>query len=52
LFEVAFGLLPRQYLPTPEDRYIIREEDDVSEITFVYFGEWAVGFSIFTGEAI
>jgi hypothetical protein len=37
--------MPRQYSPTPDDRYILEEEGDVTEINFVISGEWAVAFN-------
>lgn len=43
-YELSFGFLPRHYLDTPEDRYIIEEESDVTEITFVDNGTWGVCF--------
>jgi len=37
--------MPRQYSATAEDRYILEEEGDVTEINFVISGEWAVAFN-------
>ena len=39
--------MPRNYLPTPEDRYILEEEGDVTEINFVVTGEWAIAFNTY-----
>src|SRR6056300_1507735 len=39
--------MPRQFMPTKDDRYILVEEDDVTEIYFIIKGEWAVGFNNF-----
>ena len=47
-YEVSFGLIPREFLDTPEDRYIYEEENDVTEIYFIMKGEWAVAFDSFT----
>ena len=35
---MAFGFMPRFYLPTADDRYILEEEGDVTEINFVLNG--------------
>jgi len=32
IYEVSFGFIPRQFLSTSWDRYIIEEESDVTEI--------------------
>ena len=45
VYEVAFGFLPRQFKNTPEDRYILEEEGDVTEIYFIMKGEWAIAFN-------
>ena len=46
-YEVAFGFMPRHYQPTEEDRYIIEEEGDVTEITFIVEGNWAIAFNTY-----
>jgi hypothetical protein len=37
-FEVSFGFIPREFLGTPEDRYMYEEEGDVTEIYFITSG--------------
>lgn len=44
VYEVSFGFMPRQFKNCKEDRYIIMEEGDVTEIYFIVNGEWAIGF--------
>jgi hypothetical protein len=39
--------MPRNYHPSPEDRYILEEEGDVTEINFVVKGEWAIAFNTY-----
>jgi len=39
--------MPRHYFPTPDDRYILEEEGDVTEINFVMSGEWAIAFNTY-----
>jgi hypothetical protein len=46
-YQIAFGFMPRQYLPTPDDRYILEEEGDATEINFVTSGEWAIAFNTY-----
>jgi hypothetical protein len=46
-YEVAFGFMPRHYQPTEEDRYMIEEEGDVTEITFIVNGVWAIAFNTY-----
>jgi hypothetical protein len=46
-YEVCFGLMPREYLDDPVDRYILDEEGDCTEITFILSGEWAIAFNSF-----
>lgn len=45
VYEVAFGFIPRQFKDTPEDRYILLEEGDVTEIYFILKGEWAIAYN-------
>jgi len=45
VYEVAFGFMPRCFKDTPEDRYILMEEGDVTEIYFILKGEWAVAYN-------
>jgi hypothetical protein len=40
--------MPREYLDDPQDRYILEEEGDVTEITFLTKGDWAVCFNSYT----
>lgn len=44
---MAFGFQPRLYQPTAEDRYILEEEGDVTEISFILSGEWAIAFNTY-----
>jgi hypothetical protein len=46
-YEIAFGFIPREFLDTPEDRYIYEEEGDVTEIYFIMKGAWCVAFDSF-----
>ena len=45
VYEVAFGFMPRQFKDTEEDRYILMEEGDVTEIYFILKGEWAIAYN-------
>ena len=40
--------MPRFYRGDTDDRYILEEEGDVTEINFVIKGEWGIGFSTHT----
>ena len=44
-YEIAFGFIPREFLDTPEDRYIYEEEGDVTEIYFIMNGNWVIAFN-------
>jgi len=46
-YEVSLGFMPRQFFPTPEDRFIYHEEGDVTEIYFIKKGEWAIAFNTY-----
>jgi hypothetical protein len=46
-YQIAFGFMPRHYSNTPEDRYVLEEEGDVTEITFVTEGNWAIAFNTY-----
>ena len=48
IYNISFGLMPRQYLATPEDRYILEQEGDVTEITFMVSGTYGIAFNIFS----
>ena len=50
LYKVSFGLMPRNYQATPDDRYIIDEEGDVTEITFIVSGNWAIAFDMYISD--
>lgn len=39
--------MPRQFKNTPEDRYLLEEEVDVTEIYFIIKGDWAIAFNSF-----
>ena len=45
VYQVAFGFMPRRFDAVPEDRYILNEEGDVTEIYFIVNGEWAIGYN-------
>jgi len=47
VYEVSFGFMPRQFRNSKEDRYILEEEGDVTEIYFIVNGEWAIGYNSF-----
>ena len=51
-FEVAFGFMPREFLDDPNDRYILEEEGDVTEIYFIMSGHWAVCFDSYTRDSL
>ena len=37
--------MPRRFQANAEDRYILNEEGDVTEIYFILQGEWAIGYN-------
>jgi len=45
IYEVSFGFMPRLFRDTPEDRYLLMEEGDVTEIYFILKGDWAVAYN-------
>ena len=45
VYQVAFGFMPRRFENTPDDRFILNEEGDVTEIYFIVKGEWAIGYN-------
>ena len=45
VYQVAFGFMPRRFEANPEDRFILYEEGDVTEIYFIVQGEWAIGYN-------
>lgn len=45
VYHVAFGFMPRQFAADKDDRYILHEEGDVTEIYFIISGEWAIGYN-------
>jgi len=45
VYEIAFGFMPRLFKNTPEDRYMLEEEGDVTEIYFIMNGEWAIAYN-------
>ena len=51
-YQIAFGFMPREFLDSPGDRYILEEEGDVTEIYFIMKGDWAVCFDSFAGDQI
>jgi hypothetical protein len=42
--------MPREFLDDPNDRYILEEEGDVTEIYFIMAGHWAVCFDSYTKD--
>jgi len=42
--------MPRQFCNTADDRGILREEGDVTEIYFLLKGEWAIGYKSFEND--
>ena len=44
------GFIPRFFDNTAQDRYIIEEEQDVTEIYFIMKGNWAVSFNAFFAD--
>lgn len=48
LYDVAFGLRPRKYDNSEEERLILDEEDEVSEMYFVQEGIIGIGFYLMT----
>lgn len=52
-YEISFGFMPRCYADPEDninDRYIISEESDVTEITFVQRGQWGYCFDCKTQD--
>ena len=47
VYAVAFGFMPRLFTNDKDDRYILEEEGDVTEIYFIVSGEWAIGYNSF-----
>ena len=45
VYQVAFGFMPRQFDNNADDRFILNEEGDVTEIYFIVHGEWAIGYN-------
>ena len=45
VYQVAFGFMPRQFDNNADDRYILNEEGDVTEIYLIVHGEWAIGYN-------
>jgi len=46
LYDCAFGFMPRKFEPTPEDKIIYDEEEEVLEMYFVTEGIIGIGFSL------
>jgi hypothetical protein len=42
--------MPREFLDDPEDRYLLEEEGDVTEIYFIMSGQWAVCFDSYVKD--
>ena len=50
VYQVAFGFMPRMFKNTKDDRFILEEEGDVTEIYFIISGDWGVGYNSFQGN--
>ena len=37
--------MPRKFENTADDRFILNEEGDVTEIYFIVKGDWAIGYN-------
>jgi hypothetical protein len=46
LYDISFGLMPRKFETTEEDKLIYDEEDEVPEMYFITEGVVAVGYSL------
>jgi len=46
LYDISFGLMPRRFEPTEEDKIIYDEEDEVPEMYFVIDGFVGIGYSM------
>ena len=42
--------MPRMFKNTKDDRFILEEEGDVTEIYFIISGDWGVGYNSFQGN--
>ena len=42
--------MPREFQNTEEDRYLLEEEGDVTEIYFIVKGSWCVAFDSFAKD--
>lgn len=46
LYDISFGLMPRRFEPTDEDRVIYDEEDVVTEMYLVLDGSIGIGYNM------
>jgi hypothetical protein len=46
-YQVTFGFMPREFEDNAQDRYMLEEEGDVTEIYFIMKGNWAIAFDSF-----
>ena len=46
LYDICFGLMPRRFDPTDEDRIIFEEEDVVSELYLILDGVVGIGYNL------
>ena len=46
LYDIAFGFLPRHFLPSDDDKIIYDEEQDVTEMYFIEEGIIGIAFSL------
>jgi len=49
-YYISFGLMPREFLDDPNDRYIYEEEGDATEMYFIMTGDWCIAFDSFSKE--
>ena len=46
LYDIAFGFMPRQFLPSDDDKIIYDEEQEVYEMYFIVEGIIGIAFSL------
>jgi CRP-like cAMP-binding protein len=52
LYEIAFGFMPRRFLPTPEDEIIYPEDEEVPEMYFIIEGSVGIGYELMNSQRI
>ena len=48
MYDISFGLKPRKFDTSEEERLILDEEDDVSEMYFITEGIVGIGYYLMT----